>query len=140
MWDRLAETEKRYQAINRQMADPEISSDVKELQRLAQERAALEEVVTLYRQYLESRLENLETELKAALIQKDPNDDKNIIMEIRAGTGGDEAGLFAADLLRMYTRYAQLKGWEVEVLNASESGISVGSSTKEVSTAYREYR
>jgi len=155
MWDRLAETEKRYQAINRQMADPEISSDVKELQRLAQERAALEEVVTLYRQYLEtsksleetremlsgeqdeemaalvrqeierleSRLENLETELKAALIQKDPNDDKNIIMEIRAGTGGDEAGLFVADLFRMYTRYAQLKGWQVEIIDANESGI-----------------
>jgi len=155
MWNRLAETENRYEELNRQMADPEVVSDIKELQRLARERAGLEEVVTLYREYkiaartleetrgmlseekdeemaslvrqeiegLESRLEKLQEEIKVALVPRDPSDEKNIIMEIRAGAGGDEAGLFAADLFRMYTRYAQLKGWDVEILNANESGI-----------------
>jgi len=83
-------------------------------------------MATLVRQEiegLESRLDNLENELKSSLVRKDPNDDKNIIMEIRAGTGGDEAGLFAADLFRMYTRYAQLKGWNVEIIDANGSGI-----------------
>ena len=72
---------------------------------------------------LEPRLEKLEKELRLALIPRDPNDEKNVIMEIRAGTGGDEAGLFAADLYRIYTRYAQRKGWSVEVIDASESGL-----------------
>ena len=72
---------------------------------------------------LEPRLEQLEKELRLALIPRDPNDEKNVIMEIRAGTGGDEAGLFAADLYRIYTRYAQRKGWSVEVIDASESGL-----------------
>ena len=72
---------------------------------------------------LEPRLEQLEKELRLALIPRDPNDEKNVIMEIRAGTGGDEAGLFAADLYRIYTRYAQRKRWSVEVIDASESGL-----------------
>jgi len=72
---------------------------------------------------LEEKLESLQQELKLALLPKDVNDDKDIIMEIRAGTGGDEAGLFAADLFRMYTRYAQSKGWNVDIINANESGI-----------------
>ena len=72
---------------------------------------------------LEPRLEQLEKELRLALIPRDPNDEKNVIMEIRAGTGGDEAGLFAADLYRIYTRYAQRKRWSVEVVDASESGL-----------------
>jgi peptide chain release factor 1 len=62
-------------------------------------------------------------ELKFALLPKNPNDDKAIIMEIRAGAGGEEAGLFAADLFRMYSRYAQTKGWGVDIINSSESGI-----------------
>ena len=59
--------------------------------------------------------------IKFLLVPKDPNDDKSIIMEIRAGTGGEEAGLFAGDLLRMYTRYAETKGWAVECLSQSNS-------------------
>ena len=155
MWDRLAETENRYEELDRQMADPELVSDIKELRRLAREKAGLEEVVTLYRECraaahsleetrgmlseekdeemaslvrqeiegLESRLEKLQEELKVALVPRDPSDEKNIIMEIRAGAGGDEAGLFAADLFRMYTRYAQSRRWEVDVINANESGV-----------------
>ena len=72
---------------------------------------------------LTERQAKLEDELHIALIPKDPNDDKNVIMEIRAGTGGDEAGLFAAELYRMYTRYAQRMGWETEVIEAHETGL-----------------
>jgi peptide chain release factor 1 len=70
---------------------------------------------------LESRREDLEKELRLLLLPKDPNDDKNIILEIRAGTGGEEASLFAADLFRMYSRYADRRRWRVEILSASES-------------------
>jgi len=72
---------------------------------------------------LEQRIAELEEELKTLLLPKDPRDDKNVIVEIRAGTGGDEAGLFAGDLLRMYTRYAEQRGWKVEMLSANETGV-----------------
>jgi peptide chain release factor 1 len=82
------------------------------------------------RQYLEDeietqrrKLEALETKIVEALVPKDPNDQRDVIVEIRAGAGGDEAGLFAADLFRMYTRYAEEHGWKVEVLSANESGV-----------------
>ena len=69
------------------------------------------------------RIESLEKELKILLLPKDPNDDKDIVMEIRAGAGGDEAALFAAELFRMYTHYIESRGWKVEVVNADETGI-----------------
>jgi peptide chain release factor 1 len=72
---------------------------------------------------LESRQNRLFEGLKIALLPKDPNDEKDIIMEIRAGTGGEEAGLFAADLFRMYSRYAQSKGWKMDIISLNESGI-----------------
>ena len=72
---------------------------------------------------LEARVVGVEQELKVLLVPKDPNDEKDVILEIRAGTGGDEATLFAAELFRMYTRYAETKGWKVEVLSTSESGV-----------------
>ena len=72
---------------------------------------------------LESRRERTELELKLALVPKDPNDEKNVIVEIRAGTGGDEAGLFAADLYRMYSRYAQRQHWKTDVIDMNETGI-----------------
>lgn len=155
MLDRLERIEQRYQEIDRQMSNPEIASDLKQLQALAQEKAGLEEVVLKYRELkkaskeledvksmhitgtddemtelvkqevtsLESRQERLLQELKLALLPKDPNDEKDIIVEIRAGAGGDEAGLFAADLFRMYSRYAQTKGWGMDVISVNESGI-----------------
>ena len=155
MWDKLEQINNRYREIDYEMAKPEVTSDPNELQKLAQEKAAIDEVVTVYREYrvieksleetremlraeqdeemsglvkqevaeLESKLELLSEQLKKALIPRDPNDEKNIIMEIRAGAGGDEAGLFAADLFRMYTRYAQSRNWNVEIINANESGI-----------------
>ncbi len=72
---------------------------------------------------LETRLAPVERELKLLLIPKDPNDEKNVIVEIRAGTGGDEASLFAAELFRMYSRYAESQGWKVEILDSSPSSI-----------------
>ena len=72
---------------------------------------------------LEARLESLTRELEAALVPQDAYGDKDVIVEIRAGAGGDEAGLFAADLFRMYTRYAEAKGWQADVIDRSQSGI-----------------
>jgi len=155
MRDRLEQIEKRYQELNEQMAAPEVASDLKQLQALAQERASLEDLVTKYRKYkkaskeledvkamhivgmdeemralikqeiesLESQQDRLLQELRLALLPKDANDEKDIIIEIRAGAGGNEAGLFAADLFRMYGRYAQSKGWEIDIIDSNESGI-----------------
>ena len=155
MIEQLENIEKRYQEIDRKMAQPEVATDLNQLQALAQERASIENLVTTYREYkliarsleetrvmlddgldeemvalakqeidsLELQLTGLEQELKLALLPKDPNDEKDIIMEIRAGAGGDEAALFAADLFRMYSRYAQSKGWQTEIISLNESGI-----------------
>ncbi|MBN2898201.1 MAG: peptide chain release factor 1 [Clostridia bacterium] len=72
---------------------------------------------------LEGSVEDIALELKKLLLPKDPNDDKNVIVEIRAGAGGDEAGLFAAELLRLYIRYAESKRWKVEMMNTNETGV-----------------
>jgi peptide chain release factor 1 len=72
---------------------------------------------------LQSRMQKTEEELKVLLLPKDPNDERNVILEIRAGTGGDESSLFAAEMFRMYSRYAESQRWKVEVLSSSESGV-----------------
>ena len=72
---------------------------------------------------LQADLERIEANMHIELIPKDPNDEKNVILEIRAGTGGDEAGLFASDLYRMYTRYAQRNGWKTEVIDVNQTGL-----------------
>ncbi len=72
---------------------------------------------------LEPKAEKLEKTIKSMLVPKDPRDDKSVIMEIRAGTGGDEAALFAADLFRMYTRFAENNNWKSEILSENEIGI-----------------
>jgi peptide chain release factor 1 len=72
---------------------------------------------------LQPRVAQIEEELKVLLLPKDPNDEKNVVLEIRAGTGGDEATLFAAELFRMYTRFAEMKRWKVEVLSSSDSSV-----------------
>ena len=78
---------------------------------------------------LETRRDELLAEIKLLLVPKDPNDNKNVVLEIRAGTGGDEAGLFAGDLFRMYTRFSERRGWKVDVMSSNESGVGA---TKEV--------
>jgi len=155
MIEQLEKIEKRYQELDSRMAEPEVATDLNQLQALAQERASIENLVTLYREYkavtssleetramlddnldeemvalakqeidsLETRLDSLAQELKVALLPRDPNDEKDIIMEIRAGAGGNEAALFAADLFRMYSRYAQNKGWATDIISLNESGI-----------------
>jgi len=72
---------------------------------------------------LKAKRDIMEEKIKFLLVPKDPDDDKNVIMEIRAGTGGDEAGLFAADLFRMYSRYAEVRGWKQELIDMSDTGI-----------------
>ena len=83
----------------------------------------MREMARLEVETLQHKLETTDTELKVLLVPSDPNDEKNVIVEIRAGTGGDEATLFAADMLRMYSRYAERQRWRFEVLSSSESGI-----------------
>jgi peptide chain release factor 1 len=85
----------------------------------AEMRAMAQEELTA----LEARLKTVEEDLKFLLIPKDPNDDKNVILEIRAGTGGDEASLFVSEMFRLYTRFAEQHRWKVEVLSSSESGV-----------------
>jgi peptide chain release factor 1 len=155
MLDQLKKIEKRYQELAHQIAMPEIASNLKQLQKLAQERASIESLVTKYREYkatakaleetrtmlsgeldedmkvlvkqeiesLNSKLDRILQGLKLALLPKDANDERDIIIEIRAGAGGDEAALFAADLFRMYSRYAQGKGWNIDIISSNESGI-----------------
>lgn len=155
MIEQLEKIEKRFIELDEKMAQPEIATDLNQLQTLAQERASIDELVTDYRRYkavgksleetramldeekdeelvalamqeiesLEAEKEELTGKLRAGLLPKDPNDEKDIIMEIRAGTGGDEAALFAADLFRLYSRYAQARNWKTDVISMNESGI-----------------
>jgi len=161
MLERLDNIVARYRELEEEIGSPDVVSNPKRLQEVAQERAGLESLVETYNNYkavdaeldslremlkeplgedlktmaqdeialLEQKLVQLEHEIKLALLPKDPNDERNIIMEIRAGTGGDEAGLFAANLYRMYTRYAQIKNWAVDIVDINQTTIG---SIKEV--------
>ena len=83
----------------------------------------MQELATAEIELLEGKIQVLETHLKRMLIPKDPRDERNVILEIRAGAGGDEAGLFAGDLFRMYSRYAERQGWKIELMSLSETGV-----------------
>src|SRR2546425_9679930 len=102
-----------YKDVARQIQESQALMQDEELRAMAREEL----------QTLEERREALLVELRALLLPKDPNDEKNVILEIRAGTGGDEASLFAGELFRMYGRYAERRGWQVEVLNLSQTGL-----------------
>jgi peptide chain release factor 1 len=155
MFERLEQTEAKYEELTKALASPEVISDSAKYQKTAKAHSELAAVVEKYREYkdlkrgiadskamianetdaelrayaeeelaqLEPRLTQAEQDLKVLLLPKDPNDEKNVILEIRAGTGGDEASLFAAEIFRMYNRYAETNRWKVEVLSASESGV-----------------
>lgn len=155
MLDKFESLEKRYEELNRLMADQEVASDYERLQKIAKERASIEDLVVKYREYkkidreiddtrsmlesttdeemvklakeeletLKVRQDKLEKDIRLALMPRDPNDEKDVIVEIRAGTGGEEAALFATDLFRMYSRYALSKGWQAEVIDSNETGI-----------------
>ena len=153
MLEKLAEIEERFQELNLLMVEhsndiPQLTAFAKEqaslrevvhlfndLLRVDREIRGAEELLAeededellemarLEIQQLESEKESLLERTRAALVPKDPNDDRNVIMEIRAGTGGDEAGLFAADLSRMYNLFAEKQGWKTEFLSSSPTGI-----------------
>ena len=152
MFDKLELVEKRYDELTQMISDPEVIANQAEWQKLMKEHASIEEVVQKYREYkkvkqdmeeakemmqdpemkelaeaefyeAKDKLPQIEEELKILLIPKDPDDDKNIICEIRAGAGGEEAALFAGTLFRMYTMYAEKKHWKLEVLNENETGL-----------------
>jgi len=89
----------------------------------ANEDAELVEMAEIELEELNNQKEKLEEEIKIILLPKDPNDDKSVIIEIRAGTGGDEAALFAGDLFRMYTRFAENKGWKIEIIDINDTGL-----------------
>lgn len=151
MFDKLAEVEARFDEIEKMLADPEVVSDYENVVKYSKERSDIQEVVEGYRHLkemqeqlddaklllddpemrelaqgevreLEEGIETLSEQLKVMLLPKDPRDAKNVIMEIRAGAGGDEAALFAADLFRMYTRFAEARRWKVEVTAENEIG------------------
>ena len=111
----LVERFREYRAVVEELAETEelASGDDDELRELAQHELSA----------LERRRDTLLGEIKLLLLPRDPNDEKNVVLEIRAGTGGDEAGLFAADLFRMYDRYSEARGWRVDVLSSNETGV-----------------
>ena len=152
MFEKLETVEKRYEELTKMISDPEVISNHTEWQKLMKEHASIEEIVLKFREYKKEKqameeaeelmkdpemkelaeeeyyaskekLPEIEEELKFLLIPKDPDDDKNIICEIRAGAGGEEAALFAGTLFRMYTMYAERKHWKLEVLNENETGL-----------------
>jgi peptide chain release factor 1 len=148
--DKLAGVEARYQELDRMLADPAVLANRQQMQKLSKEHSDLREIVDTFRQFrdLSARVaearelqkdpemrdlahqeetelaveqERMSKDLKALLMPKDPNDEKNILLEIRAGTGGEEAALFAADLFRMYTRFAERHRWAIEILSTSSA-------------------
>ena len=154
MIERLETTLERYNYLTDELSKPETLSDVKKMTTLSKEQASLSEIVEEYKKYksvledleaakemledkemasfakeeissLEKQKEDIEKGLEVLLLPKDPDDDKNIIVEIRGAAGGDEANLFAGDLFDMYSHYAENMGWKIEVIN-SEEGTSGG--------------
>ena len=152
MFEKLEAIEKRYEELTREISNPELISNQAEWRKAMKEHADLEELVQKFREYKKvkkemeeaeelladpemkelaeaeyydkkAELPKLEEEMKFLLIPKDPDDDKNIICEIRAGAGGEEAALFAGTLFRMYSMYAEKKHWKVEVLNENDTGL-----------------
>jgi len=115
----LGEIVEKYREVKKMRADLE---GAKELAAMADDED-MRQMAQTEIEAIETTLPVAEEELKVLLLPKDPNDDKNVIMEIRAGTGGDEATLFAAEMLRMYSRYAERQGWKFEVLEASDTGV-----------------
>ena len=149
---KLEQLDARLAELNSLLVQEEITKDMDQYRKLNREHAEISPVVEQFQAYLQAesdeqaalamqadpemkefaeeevkdariRMEQMQSDLQRLLLPKDPNDDKNIFLEIRAGTGGDESALFAADLFRMYTRYAERQRWQVEVVSASESDL-----------------
>ena len=154
MFERLDAIQEKYEELSKELSNPEVLGDYNKLKKLSKEQKDLEETYNKYNEYkkvisnleeaemliddpemgemaalekeeLTTKKEQLEKELEILLIPKDENDDKDIIMEIRGAAGGDEANIFAGDLFRMYSRYADKNGWKLEIIN-SEAGTAGG--------------
>jgi peptide chain release factor 1 len=115
----LGEIVGKYREVKRMNEELEGAKEIIE----ATENDEMRELAEMEVAELEENLVKAEEEMKVLLIPKDPNDEKNVILEIRAGTGGDEATLFAAEILRMYVRYAETQGWKMEILSVSDTGV-----------------
>jgi peptide chain release factor 1 len=154
MFDKLNDIERKYDELQRKIEDPSVVNDVAAFRETMKSIAEMQEVVVKYRELkdVRKRLQDardllradddmrelaeleiaelgpqepaLEREIQVLLQPKDPNDDKNVFVEIRAGTGGDEASLFAAEMMRMYIRYAELRRWRVDVTDANYSAVN----------------
>ena len=154
MIERLEATLKRYNELTEELSKPEVLNDVKLMTNLSKEQSSMSEIIEKYKEYkkvdsdleeakelqndpemgefakeevisLTEAKERIEKELEVLLLPKDPNDDKNIIVEIRGAAGGDEANIFAGDLVDMYSHYAENMGWKIEIIN-SEPGTAGG--------------
>ena len=150
MIERLNDIEKRYLEIEEEILKPDVINDIKKMTSLSKEKAELSEAYNLYQEYkqvindikdakemgkdpeflefsreeiasLEEKQKKLEADFEIVLLPKDPNDLKNVIMEIRGAAGGDEANIFAGDLFRMYSKYTEKEGFKIEVMNSIES-------------------
>ena len=159
MLDKLTDIEEKYQTLEKRMQEPEVYSDPVLYAQLAREQKEVQPVVDAYRRYEKARhdmegarelmsdpdfkeiaqeeyesaqaeMERMEGEIRILLLPRDPNDDKNVIIEIRGGAGGEEAALFANSLFRMYTMYAESKRWKSEIANLNETELG---GVKEVS-------
>src|ERR687884_605734 len=117
MFEKLAQIENTFEELTQQMTDPAVISDMERYTKVTKQHR---ELAALELAESEAGVVKAEEELKVLLLPKDPNDEKNVILEIRAGTGGEEAALFAAELFRMYQRYAERRNWKTEVLSANE--------------------
>ena len=152
MRSKLTQLVRRLEEIDQNLQDPDVTSNMDQFRALSKERAEIEPVVLKAKEYEQAEedlaaaeemlsdeemkefaseeikaakkaIEQISSELEILLLPKDPNDDKNIYLEIRAGTGGDESALFAGDLFRMYSRYAERQKWQVEFVSASPSDL-----------------
>jgi peptide chain release factor 1 len=112
----LVQAYRRYQALDQELAD---TRELIELEDEAEMREMAEQEVAL----LEGEMSGLYDQMRLLLLPRDPNDEKNVIMEVRAGAGGDEAGIFAADIYRMYTRFAEAQRWKTEMLSSNSTGV-----------------
>jgi peptide chain release factor 1 len=151
MFEKLTSLENKYEQLAAEMGDPAVQSDNAKFRSHSKTVSEMQPLIDAFRQYkqviaqiteneellkdpdmrelaqeemktLEAQRDTLHAEIKVLLVPKDPNDAKNIILEIRAGTGGDEASLFAADLFRMYSRFAERNGWKIEMMSINDSG------------------
>ncbi|MDX6201501.1 MAG: peptide chain release factor 1, partial [Frankiales bacterium] len=160
MSESLDDLLREHAELEQELADPAIHADAGRARKLGRRYAELAPIVELARQIeaagsdlevareyarddasfaqeavaLETLIEDLNADLRGHLLPKDPNDDKDVILEIKAGEGGDESALFAGDLLRMYLRYAERQGWKTETLDATESDLG---GYKDVSVAVK---